>query len=203
MPPNRGRKPPEPAGPHRKPKRGVARGREHLDPQEMKQLVAAAAKLGRNGARDALMIQTAYRHGFRVAELISLRRDQVNTAAGVMHVSRVKHGLPNIHPMTAAEIRELNKIIKAGPDSPYVFTTERGQPLTRSTFFKIVARAGRVAGLPLSVHPHMLRHSCGFKLANEGKDTRAIQAWLGHVNIQHTVTYTAMSAERFKGFWKD
>jgi type 1 fimbriae regulatory protein FimB/type 1 fimbriae regulatory protein FimE len=67
----------------------------------------------------------------------------------------------------------------------------------------MVARAGRIAGIPFRVHPHMLRHACGYKLANDGQDPRAIQAYLGHRNINHTVRYTELSPERFRGFWKD
>jgi type 1 fimbriae regulatory protein FimE len=84
-----------------------------------------------------------------------------------------------------------------------VFTTERRGPLTDSAVRKIVARAGEEAKLGFPVHPHMLRHACGFKLANEGHDTRAIQHYLGHRNIQHTVRYTEMAPDRFKMFWKD
>lgn len=89
------------------------------------------------------------------------------------------------------------------PDTPYTFVTERGGPLTPSTMRKMVARAGTRAGIPFPVHPHMLRHACGFKLANDGHDTRALQHYLGHRNIQHTVRYTEMAPDRFNGFWKD
>jgi len=68
---------------------------------------------------------------------------------------------------------------------------------------KILFRAGKHAKIGLSVHPHMLRHACGYKLANDGHDTRAIQHYLGHKNIQHTVRYTELSAGRFKDFWQD
>ena len=68
---------------------------------------------------------------------------------------------------------------------------------------KILARAGQEAEFDLAVHPHMLRHSTGYKLASDGHDTRAIQHYLGHKNIQHTVRYTELAAGRFKDFWKD
>lgn len=84
-----------------------------------------------------------------------------------------------------------------------MFVTERHGPLTDSTFRKIVARAGEAAQLGFPVHPHMLRHATGFKLANDGHDTRAIQHYLGHTNIQHTVRYTELSAQRFQAFWSD
>ena len=81
--------------------------------------------------------------------------------------------------------------------------TERKGPITAATVRKMLARAGRLAGLPFPVHPHMLRHACGYKLANDGHDTRAIQHYLGHKNIAHTVRYTELASDRFKGFWED
>ncbi len=188
--------------PPRKPLNEDVRGREHLTPAEVDQLAAAAAKLGRYGPRDCLMIRVAFRHGLRAAELVSLRRDQVDLNNGLLHVRRVKRGLPSTQPMAAWEIRALRRQLQ-DQEGPYVFLTERRGPLTERAFHSIVARAGRAAALPLSVHPHMLRHATGYKLANEGQDTRAIQLYLGHRNIQHTVRYTALSPDRFKGFWKD
>jgi site-specific recombinase XerD len=88
------------------------------------------------------------------------------------------------------------------PRSPFVFTSERGAPFTRAGFARMVERAGEAAGLGFKAHPHMLRHACGFALANAGHDTRALQAWLGHRNIQHTVRYTELSPGRFKNFWR-
>jgi type 1 fimbriae regulatory protein FimB/type 1 fimbriae regulatory protein FimE len=101
------------------------------------------------------------------------------------------------------EIRALKRLQRDYPDSPYVFVTERKGPLTTSTVRKLVARAGVKAKIKFPVHPHMLRHGCGYKLANDGQDTRAIQHYLGHKNIQHTVRYTEMASDRFNGFWKD
>lgn len=75
--------------------------------------------------------------------------------------------------------------------------------MTTSNIRKLVARAGEEADFPFLVHPHMLRHATGFKLANDGHDTRAIQHYLGHKNIQHTVKYTELAADRFKDFWND
>jgi integrase len=149
------------------------------------------------------MILLAYRHGLRVAELIALRWEQVDLKQGVLHVRRRKNGSPSTHPLHGPEIRALRKLAREYPETPYVFVTERKGPLTDSAFRKIVARAGAAAGLDFPVHPHMLRHSTGFKLANDGQDTRAIQHYLGHKNIQHTVRYTELSSDRFKEFWDD
>ena len=117
--------------------------------------------------------------------------------------ARLKNGVASTHPLRGPELRALRRLQRDYPASPYVFTTERRGPLTDSAVRKIVARAGEGAKLGFPVHPHMLRHACGFKLANEGHDTRAIQHYLGHRNIQHTVRYTEMAPDRFKGFWKD
>jgi integrase len=193
---------PRPAPPRRRPNADV-RGREHLTPAEVERLATAASKLGRHGPRDALMIRLAFRHGLRVTELVNLRRDQVDPLTGQLHVRRAKRGLPSTHPLAGWEIRALRKLFKDSPDGPHVFATERGGPMTESGVRKVVARAGVSAGLGFPAHPHMLRHATGFKLANDGQDTRAIQHYLGHRNIQHTVRYTALAGDRFKDFWGD
>ena len=145
----------------------------------------------------------AYRHGFRVSELIALRWDVIEFDNGRMHVNRAKDGLPSVHPIREPELRALRRLKRENPSSPYVFVTERKGALTDSAVRKMIARAGEHAGFDFSIHPHMLRHSTGYKLANDGHDTRAIQQYLGHKNIQHTVRYTQLSANRFKDFWQD
>lgn len=149
------------------------------------------------------MIRLSFRHGLRVAELVAMRRDQVDLDSGLLHVRRVKRGTPSTHPLAGWEVRALRKLLKEYPDGPSLFVTERGGPLTESGVRKIVARAGQAAALGFPVHPHMLRHATGFKLANDGVDTRAIQHYLGHRQIQHTVRYTALASDRFKDFWED
>jgi type 1 fimbriae regulatory protein FimB/type 1 fimbriae regulatory protein FimE len=144
-----------------------------------------------------------YRHGFRVSELVALSWNQFELDNGRMHVSRSKDGSPSVHPIRGPEIRVLRRLKREYPDSPYVFVTERKGPLTDSAVRKMVARAGDKAGFDFPVHPHMLRHATGYKLANDGHDTRAIQQYLGHKNIQHTVRYTELASTRFRDFWKD
>ncbi len=178
------------------------RTREYLTEREVERLMDAARKAGRYGHRDATLILLAYRHGLRVAELVALRWDQIDLAQGLLHVARVKHGTPSTHPVRGPEIRALRRLQRAYA-GPYVLMTERQGPLTTSTVRKIIARAGELADLGFPVHPHMLRHACGFKLANDGHDTRAIQHYLGHRCITHTTRYTDLAADRFNGFWKD
>jgi len=189
--------------PPRKPKNADRRSREHLSPKEVDKLINAARQVGRHGYRDATMILMAYRHGLRVLELVSLRWNQVDLQEGQLHVNRRKNGINSTHPLYGPEIRALKKLKTEYPETQYVFTSERKGPMIDSTFRKMIARAGDEAKLGLPIHPHMLRHSTGFKLANEGRDTRGIQHYLGHKNIQHTVRYTEVAADRFKDFWTD
>jgi type 1 fimbriae regulatory protein FimB/type 1 fimbriae regulatory protein FimE len=179
------------------------RAREHLTPQEVEKLITAASRVGRYGHRDATVILLAYRHGLRVSELVALRWDQADLDQGLLHVSRLKNGVPSTHPRRGPEIRALRRLRREYGTSPYIFTSERRGAMTDSSVRKIIASAGDEAQLGFPVHPHMLRHACGYKLANDGHDTRAIQHYLGHRNIQHTVRYTKLAADRFKTFWKD
>jgi type 1 fimbriae regulatory protein FimE len=187
----------------RRPRNKDVRSREHLTPAEIDKIMAVANRLGRHGHRDATMIMICYRHGLRVSELVALRWDQVDLKQGHLHVHRGKNGIPRTHPLRGPEIRALRRLHRDYPDTPYVFVSERKAALTTSAFRKIVARAGEEAGIGMPVHPHMLRHSVGFKLANDGQDTRAIQHYLGHRYIQNTVGYTQLRADRFRDFWND
>ena len=188
------------AKPPRKRPNAERRSREFLTPAEVERLAEAAQRIGRHSHRDATMILIAYRHGLRVSELTALRWDQVDLAQGLLHVRRRKNGNPSTHPLHGPELRALRRLQRDYPNSPYIFTGERRGPLTDSTVRKMVARAGKTAGLEFPVHPHMLRHAAGYKLANDGQDTRAIQHYLGHKNISHTVRYTELSPDRFKDF---
>lgn len=123
--------------------------------------------------------------------------------AATLHVRRLKQGTPSTHPILGDELRALRRLQREQePRSPFVFTSERGAPFSTAGFARIVERAGKTAKLAFKAHPHMLRHACGYALANKGHDTRALQAYLGHRNIQHTVRYTELSEARFRSFWK-
>jgi len=167
------------------------------------QRVVEAVKANRHGHRDATMILVAYRHGLRASELTDLRWDQVEFTLATLHVRRVKQGTPSTHPILGDELRALRRLQREqDPKSPFVFTSERGTPFTTAGFAPMIERAGVEAGLSFKAHPHMLRHACGYALANKGHDTRALQAYPGHKNIQHTVRYTELSPARFKDFWR-
>jgi site-specific recombinase XerD len=178
------------------------RTREHLTEREVERLIEAA-KANRHGHRDATMVLLTYRHGLRASELMDLRWDQVDFNRAVLHVRRVKQGTPATHPLTGLEMRALRKLQRESDASPFVFVSERRAPFSTAGFARMLERVAEAARVEIKVHPHMLRHACGFKLANDGVDTRALQAYLGHRNIQHTVRYTELAPARFKGFWKD
>jgi integrase len=183
----------------------ASRSREYLTLDEVERMILATRHVGgRVADRDALLITMAYRHGLRASELIALRWDQVDLKAGTLHVARLKNGSPSTHPLRGPELRALRAWRREqGDATPYIFTSLRGAPMTRRTVHHVVAEAGKAAGINFPVHPHLLRHATGYFLANAGQDTRAIQLYLGHRNIQHTVRYTELAAGRFKDFWRD
>jgi type 1 fimbriae regulatory protein FimB/type 1 fimbriae regulatory protein FimE len=179
------------------------RARQYLTPDAIKRLIKAARDGGRYGHLDATMILIGYRHGLRASEIADLEWSQVEFGRNAtLHVRRAKNGKPSTHPLRGDEVRALRELRRQSPDATFVFATERGGPFTADAINRHVKRIGWRAGLP-AVHAHMLRHGCGYALANAGHDTRAIQDWLGHRSIQHTVRYTELSPTRFRDFWRD
>src|SRR6516165_9729624 len=176
------------------------RPREYLTEAEVSKLIDAARRRGRNGLRDSAAILLAYRHGLRAQELCQLRWSQIDLRHGRLHVNRAKGGQESVHPLHGPELRALRPLQGNGP---YVFVTEAGTPVTTAWFLRMVQRTGVAAKLAFPVHPHMLRHSTGYKLANDGHDTRSLAHYLGHRNLQSTARYTALSPERFAKFWPD
>src|ERR1700746_4088164 len=176
----------------RRPKNGEVRTREHLTEDEVEKVIEAA-KNNRLGHRDALMVLLAYRHGLRAAEVVDLRWEQVDFKTASLHIRRAKNGTPATHPLSGREMRELRRHQRESAQSPFVFVSERGAPLSAPGFSRTIERAATAADLGIKAHAHMLRHTCGYKLANDRHDTRAIQAYLGHRNIQKTTRSTAVA----------
>ena len=175
------------------------RTREYLTEREVERLMKAAGN-NRHGHRDATMILMAWLESIRT---VSSRWEQADLVHGRLHVNRLKNGMPSVHPLTGIELRALRRLQREQKPGRYVFMSERGAPMSAVAFRRMVTRLGPAAKMPFGIHPHMLRHSTGFKLANQGVDTRSLQHYLGHKNIQHTVRYSELSPERFRDFWKD
>ena len=181
----------------------MRRPREYLTETEIERLMDVARQ-NRQGHRDATAMLLAYRHGLRASELVNLRWDDFDLTRGRLHVRRSKGGETTVHPIGGKEIRALRRLQRESvAASPYVFVSERGAPLSVAGYQRMIARAGRAAKFRFLIHSHMLRHSTGYKLANDGQDTRAIQAYLGHKSIVSTQRYTALAQDRFRKFWKD
>jgi type 1 fimbriae regulatory protein FimB len=181
------------------------RAKNFLTEAEMANFLKAARK-GRHSIRNFAMLLLTFRHGLRVSELINMRMADVDLDSGRLFVRRLKGSLSTSQPLEGDEIRALRawlrlRIKAPCSNSPLVFLSERG-PMTRQAFNYICAEVGKRAGLSIKVHPHMLRHSCGFALANKGSDTRLIQDYLGHRNLRNTEIYTRTAWVRFEGLWR-
>ena len=188
--------------PGRKPNAEL-RTREHLTPAEVEKLIKAA-KAGRHGHRDATMVLVAYRHGLRAAELCDLRWEQVDMGRNAcLHVRRVKGGTPALTQFRVMSCAHCVSYAASIPTAITFFAANAAGPFTEDGYNRQIKRIGTAAKLPFPIHSHMLRHACGYALANKGHDTRRLQAYLGHKNIQHTVRYTALSPAPFKDFWRD
>jgi len=176
--------------------------RNHLTNSEVLELIEAVKKKGGwYSKRNATLILLMYRHGLRRCEVAHLRWSDVSLKEGTIYIRRAKGSHSGRHPLQGDELRALRKLLRDYSPSPFVFNGNRHTPLSERMISHIVDQAGQLAGFDFPVHAHLLRHACGYYLANKGIDTRTIQDYLGHANIQNTVRYTRLDATRFEGLW--
>ncbi|TPW46847.1 tyrosine-type recombinase/integrase [Serratia sp. SRS-8-S-2018] len=179
--------------------------RKYLTQSEVARLLQQA-RAGGNAERDYCLIYMSFIHGFRVSEACRLRLSDLDLRGRCLYIRRIKSGFSTNHPLLTQECQVIRAWLSVraalpGADSDWVFLSRQGSALSRQRVYQIIHQLGKDAGISVEPHPHMLRHACGFALANRGIDTRLIQDYLGHRNIRHTVRYTASNAERFEGVW--
>ncbi|CAI1909138.1 Tyrosine recombinase XerC [Serratia fonticola] len=184
----------------------MSKQRKYLTQGEVEQLLVAAGQ-GNMPERDYCLVYMSFVHGFRVSEARYLRLSDLDMKEGCLYIHRLKQGFSTTHPLLAKEVKALRAWLKVrkkmkGADSDWLFLSKRGGPLSRQRIYRLIQQLGETAGISVCSHPHMLRHACGFALADRGVDTRLIQDYLGHRNIRHTVRYTASNAGRFEGVWR-
>lgn len=176
------------------------RSKDFLSDAEIK-LLLEASKKSRYPKRNYLLLLMIYRHGLRVSEAITIKKSDVNVKESRIWINRLKNGLSVEHPISGDELRAIKRYFNSREDNlPWIFVNERGLPLTRQAVNYIIAVAAEKAKLQ-NVHPHTLRHSCGFYLANKGYDLRLIQDYLGHRDPKHTAHYTRVVSKRFEKLW--
>jgi type 1 fimbriae regulatory protein FimB len=180
------------------------RRREHLTQDEVDKLLAASKSGSRNPVRDYCILLLMFRHGLRVSELCSMKLTDINLDIKEFHVTRLKGCDSGPHELYNGESQAirawLTQRAKMNPpeDCDTLFISERRKPLSRCTVWLMITQVAEAAGLEyLSIHPHMLRHSCGYALVNKGTDIRIIQGYLGHRSISSTVRYTKLDSKRF------
>ncbi|MEH4266062.1 tyrosine-type recombinase/integrase [Klebsiella aerogenes] len=179
--------------------------RKFLTENEIMRLLRSTSQ-NHHGLRNYCMTAVAFYHGLRVSELISLKTDDYESDNGILNIRRLKGGFSTIHPVLPVVREKLDQWLREREKynknhSNILFLTMKGEKMTRQRFAQILKKNGLLAGLQLNIHPHMLRHSCGYSLADRGNDTRLIQDYLGHKNIRHTVRYTAANPARFAHAW--
>ena len=176
--------------------------RKFLSSSEVQRLFDAIPE-HKNTVRDKCMLLVCFIHGLRVTELCNLRLQDLDLLSNKLHVNRLKNGFSVQHPIQSRERGALIAWLAVRPqyleaDGDYLFLSRQGGQLSRQQLHRLIREYGELAQLDVPVHPHMLRHACGYALADQGVDTRLIQDYLGHKNIQNTVIYTASNVARFR-----
>jgi type 1 fimbriae regulatory protein FimB/type 1 fimbriae regulatory protein FimE len=183
-------------------KKAARRRRDYLLPEEVDRLMEAALQTGRHGHRNYTLILICFRHGLRLGELTALEWKAVDFQRKLLKVTRLSNGVNSTQPLATIELRALRKLKKEYPRSRYVFVSTKGRKLSTRSVSRIVSEAGEIARLRFHVSLRMLRHGCGHALASAGHNMVALQHYMGHRNIRHTLRYFELPPNPFKNFWK-
>jgi len=183
-------------------KKVAKRRRDYLLPAEVDQLLEGALETGRHAHRNYALILICFRHGLRLGELTNLQWSAVDFGRKTLRVTRLSNGVNSTHPLHPIEIKALRKLQKEYPSGRYVFVSDKGKKLSTRSVSRIVAEAGEIAGLRFHVSLRMLRHGCGHALAAAGHNMVALQHYMGHRNIRHTLRYFELPEHPFRTFWK-
>ncbi|EDN69083.1 Type 1 fimbriae Regulatory protein fimB [Beggiatoa sp. PS] len=175
--------------------------RKHLLESEVDLLLEATRKSKHYPQRNYCLVLLIYRHALRLSEAINMTWSQIDFANETIYVERIKGSVSGTHPLRPVEIMALKLLKQDTNGSKHLFISQRNKPLGKRSVQHLIALFGQEAGIEFPVHPHMLRHACGYRLAKEGRDTRVIQAYLGHKDIRNTVIYTELSSKRFDDFF--
>jgi type 1 fimbriae regulatory protein FimB len=180
------------------------RKREYLTAEEIERLLAASKQNSRNPIRDHCILLLMFRHGLRVSELCQIRLADFDVETKLFRVSRLNGWESGPHMCYEGESEAVSawlgkrKEMRPPTDCDTLFISERRKPLSRFTIHLMVRQIAEAARLGhLEVHPHMLRHSCGYALVNKGTDIRTIQGYLGNRSISVTARYTTLDRTRF------
>jgi integrase/recombinase XerD len=179
-----------------------------LSLHEVEQILEAPDRDTSEGIRDLAMLELLYATGLRVSELVRLKTHQVNLEVGYV-IPLGKGSKERIVPMGTASLRHLQHYLEGarfallkGRQSPFLFVTRRGKPMTRQWFWKLIQHYARACRITRKISPHTLRHSFATHLLAGGADLRSVQAMLGHADISTTEIYTHVTRERLKEIHK-
>lgn len=200
------KKPPFKFPSFRKPTQAERHAPKYLTENQVNHLIEVAQTCGTNDwkrKRNTLLLMMLFRHGLRRTEARNLHWNEINLEDSQIHITRAKNGKLCVHSIHEREMRMLMKFKRMCGDFVYVFPRSDGGRLSETSFRHILNKIGEHSNIPFRIHPHMFRHACGYYLANKGVDTRAIQEYLGHRDIQNTVVYTDQAPNRSKDFWED
>ena len=155
-----------------------------------------AAKASSKSARNLALVLVMYRHGLRATEALAMQWQDINFKAQEIYIRRCKGSVSGAAPLWRDELKALSNYRKKSSDRShgFIWLGQGHKPLSYDGLYRLIKTLGEAADLPFPLHPHQLRHSCGYHSINKGHDVRLVQQLLGHKSITNTVRYTELAA---------